>query len=150
MIQNERSSWSPSFDRILPKKNINSTLRGCHHSVDPTAATKFQNLSCKLALPTSGAATGVARGGRVPPMTAKVCQKSGKREKIRKKEEKLGRKVKNWEVSFTLPLLTDKAGYATAPYQHPNSQKHNFHQAAEPRIKPVTLGLKDQHQQANE
>ena len=52
------------------------------------------------------------KGGRVPPLTAKKkCQKSGK---IGKKEEKSGRKVKNREVSFTLTLLTDRAGYATA------------------------------------
>ena len=54
------------------------------------------------------------KGGRVPPLTAKICQKSGKnQEKLGKKEEKSGRKGKNREVSFTLPLLTDKAGYAT-------------------------------------
>ena len=50
------------------------------------------------------------QGGRVPPLTAKkfaIIQ-----EKIRKKEEKLG-KGKNWKGSFTLPLLTDRAGYAT-------------------------------------
>ena len=38
------------------------------------------------------------------------------REKIRKnrgKKEKSGRKGKNLESSFTLPLLTDRAGYAT-------------------------------------
>ena len=50
-------------------------------------------------------------------MTAKICQKSGKNQeksgKIVKKEEKSGRKGKNREVSFTLPLLTDRAGYAT-------------------------------------
>ena len=57
------------------------------------------------------------KGGRVPPLTAKKkkCQKSGKiQEKSGKKEEKSGRKVKNREVSFTLTLLTDRAGYATA------------------------------------
>ena len=57
------------------------------------------------------------KGGRVPPLTMKICPKSGKkREKIRKKrekEDKSGRKGKNREVSFTLPLLTDRAGYAT-------------------------------------
>ena len=47
------------------------------------------------------------KGGRVPPLTAKKMPKIGK------KEEKSGRKVKNLEVSFTLPLLTDRAGYAT-------------------------------------
>ena len=53
------------------------------------------------------------KGGRVPPLTAKKKKKK-KMPKIRKKEEKLGRKVKNREVSFTLTLLTDRAGYATA------------------------------------
>ena len=48
---------------------------------------------------------------------AKNQEKSGKNGKnsgeIRKKEEKLGRKGKNQKISFTLPLLTDRAGYAT-------------------------------------
>ena len=35
-------------------------------------------------------------------------------EKIKKKEEKSGRKGQNREGSFTLPLLTNRAGYATA------------------------------------
>ena len=42
---------------------------------------------------------------------SKIRKNSGK---IGKKEEKSGRKVKNREVSFTLTLLTDRAGYATA------------------------------------
>ena len=61
----------------------------------------------------------------MPPLTAKNLPKIGKkRGKIRKnreergkigeKEEKSGRKGKNREGSFTLPLLTDRAGYATA------------------------------------
>ena len=61
------------------------------------------------------------KGGAECPLDrekfAKNQEKEGKsgekREKIRKKEEKLGRKGKNWEGSFTLPLLTDKGGYAT-------------------------------------
>ena len=64
---------------------------------------------------------------RVPPLTAKILPKSGKEEKIRKswgkigkktgkKEDKSGRNGKNLEVSFTLPLLTDRAGYATVLY----------------------------------
>ena len=48
----------------------------------------------------------------MPPLTAKNLPKI--RENGRKKEDKSGRKGKNWEVSFTLPLLTDRAGYATA------------------------------------
>ena len=59
-----------------------------------------------------GVATGDARGGRVPPLTAKKIAKN--RGKIRNKEEKSGRKGKNREGFFTLPLLTDRAGYATA------------------------------------
>ena len=52
------------------------------------------------------------------PNIGKKRGKSGKiGEKIRKNREKRGksrRKGKNGEVSFTLPLLTDRAGYATA------------------------------------
>ena len=49
----------------------------------------------------------------------KICQKSGKRgRKSGKKSEKRGKNRdsigKNWEGSFTLPLLTDRAGFATA------------------------------------
>ena len=54
------------------------------------------------------------QGGQSTPLTAKKLPKIGKkREKIRKKEEKSGRKGKNREGSLTLPLLTDRAGYAT-------------------------------------
>ena len=62
----------------------------------------------------SGIATGVARRGRVPPLTVKKLPKIGKnQEKIGEKSGKSGRKGKNREVSFTLPLLTARAGYAT-------------------------------------
>ena len=64
------------------------------------------------------------KGGRVPPLTAKKLPKIGKRgknqekpggnqEKLGKKEEKSGRNGKNREISVTLPLLTDRAGYAS-------------------------------------
>ena len=58
------------------------------------------------------------KGGRVSPLTAKNLPKiRKKREKIGKKEgikeEKSGRKGKNWDGSFILPLLTDRAGYGT-------------------------------------
>ena len=67
---------------------------------------------------------GWQRGGRVPPLTAKNLPKIGKKRgksrkigektgKIGKKRGKSGRKGKSWEVAFTLPLLTDRAGYAT-------------------------------------
>ena len=51
------------------------------------------------------------KGGRVPPLTAKNAKNRGGE---MGKRGKSGRKGKNREVSFTLPLLTDKAGYATA------------------------------------
>ena len=56
-------------------------------------------------------------------MTAKNLPEIGKKRgeiwKNQEKEEKSGRKGKNREGSFTLPLLTDRAGYATSqePYQ---------------------------------
>ena len=67
---------------------------------------------------------GGKRGQSVTPVSENLPRIWKKREKIRKnrgkksgkigkKEEKSGRKGKNWEVSFTLPLLTDRAGYAT-------------------------------------
>ena len=72
-----------------------------------------------------GEASMGGKGGRVPPK-AKNCPKIRKkkreiwkkREKIRNKREiswkrgKIG-KAKNQEDSFTLPLLTDRAGYTT-------------------------------------
>ena len=43
---------------------------------------------------------------------AKNREKEGNHEKSGKKEEESGRKGKNREDSFTLPLLTDRAGYS--------------------------------------
>ena len=44
----------------------------------------------------------------------KNWEKLGKREeKSGKNQEKSGKKGQNWEGSFTLPLLTNRAGYAT-------------------------------------
>ena len=52
---------------------------------------------------------------------AKNWEKEGKKSgNIGKKEEKSGRKGKNREGSFTLPLLTDRAGYATVQTIGPN------------------------------
>ena len=57
------------------------------------------------------------KGGRVPPLTARnlptIGKKRGKSGKIGKKEEESGRKGKHRDGSFTLSLLTDRAGYAT-------------------------------------
>ena len=66
----------------------------------------------------SGVAIGGAWGGRVPPLTAKklpkIGEKRGKSGKIgRKEKKKSGRKGKNREGPFTLPLLRDRTGYAT-------------------------------------
>ena len=57
-----------------------------------------------------------SRWGRVPP--AKNLPKNrGKEGGNREKEEKSGRKGKNRDGSFTLPLLTDRAGYAIGLYK---------------------------------
>ena len=64
---------------------------------------------------------GGVQGDRVPPLplTAKKNAKNrGKegenQEKADIKEGKIGKKRKNREGSFILPLLTDRTGYATA------------------------------------
>ena len=79
----------------------------------PLKASKFcfSVYFCPIWPSISGVATGVARGADCHPWQRKICQKSGK---IGEKEEKSGRKGKNREGSFTLPLLTDRSGYATA------------------------------------
>ena len=71
----------------------------------------------------SGVASTGASGVQCPLDSKKIVKKreklgeiGKKRGEIRKKsgkEEKSGRKGKNREGSFTLPLLTDRAGYAT-------------------------------------
>ena len=55
---------------------------------------------------------GSIKGTECLPDSKKSAKNWGK---IKKKEEKSWRKGKNREGSFTLPLLTDWAGYATAP-----------------------------------
>ena len=48
------------------------------------------------------------------PLTVKNLPKNQEKGKTKwEKEEKLGRKAKNQEGSFTLSLLTDTVGYAT-------------------------------------
>ena len=93
--------WSMLL-KTVKKKNM-MTIIGYR----PTAKSIFIANS-------SGVATVGERGGREPPLTAKNLPK------IRKKREKSGKKRKNREekakigkVFFTLPLLTDRAGYAT-------------------------------------
>ena len=65
----------------------------------------------------SGVATGGSTGQSATPDSEKFAKNlEKKREKIRKnreREEESGRKGKNREGSFTLPLLTDRAGYPT-------------------------------------
>ena len=54
------------------------------------------------------------KGAECPSWQLKLCQKSGKsgkREKESGKRGKLGRKDTNREGSFTLPFLTERAGY---------------------------------------
>ena len=60
-------------------------------------------------MPSWGYSTRIVRS-TLRVVFAKYREKSGK---IGKKEEKLGRKGKNRKGSLTLPLLTERAGYAT-------------------------------------
>ena len=60
----------------------------------------------------SSVAGGGARGQSVPLDSEKDAKNRKKEGNIGKKK-KSGRKGKNLEGSFTLPLLTDRAGYAT-------------------------------------
>ena len=56
---------------------------------------------------------GVTGGEEREAVGKKLGKRRKKSGKIGKKEEKPGRKDKNQEGSFTLPLLIDRAGYAT-------------------------------------
>ena len=64
----------------------------------------------------SGVASIGARGQRAPLNSEKIVKNREKREKSGKREGKSGRKGQNREGSFTLPLLTNRAGYATTGY----------------------------------
>ena len=69
-------------------------------------------------------------GGRVLPLTVKKLSKIEKKiRKNREKRGKIGKKDKNREGSFTLPLLTDRAGNVTAlflPFSFPLSSYSSF------------------------
>ena len=53
-------------------------------------------------------------GQSVPPPNSEKFAKNQEKKKKLGKRKNWGRKGKNWEGSFTLPFLTDRAGYATA------------------------------------
>ena len=64
----------------------------------------------------SGVATGGSRGQSATPDSekfAKNLEKEGKNPEKSGTRVRIGKKRQNWEGSFTLPLLTDRAGYAT-------------------------------------
>ena len=81
------------------------------------SVSKRPMLRVKGVILASAVATGGSRWGRVPPWQRKISKKNReKREKIGKKREKRTNqeeKAKNREGSSILPLLTDRAGYAT-------------------------------------
>ena len=60
------------------------------------------------------------QGGRVPLDTGKFCKFWGEKEKRGEKsgKMKIERKGNKRESSFTLPLLTDRAGYVTGEKQY--------------------------------
>ena len=53
------------------------------------------------------------KGGKVPPLTAKMCQKLGKRGKKSGKKRKYQEEKEKIGKFLSLCPLTDKAGYAT-------------------------------------
>ena len=92
---------------------VESTLEGIYFMCKVSS----ELIHLKLIIP-CGSGKGGKGGQSATPdseKSAKNREKSGKyQEKEGKKEEKSGRKGKNREGSFTLPLLTNRAGYATA------------------------------------
>ena len=74
-----------------------------------------ENQSVRFQVGNSGVATGGggARGQSATPDSEKFAKDRKKEGKIGKKEEKSGKKGKSREGSFTLPFLTDRAGYAS-------------------------------------
>ena len=77
----------------------------------------YSQLILVISILNSNIASGGGGWGRVPPWQQKHCQNwkkektSGKEGKIWEKEEKLERKGKNREGSFTMPLLTYREGW---------------------------------------
>ena len=78
----------------------------------------------------SGVATG-DQGGQ-----QQVCQKSGKRGR---KSVKIGKKRENREVSFFLPLLIDRVGYATDIRTHTKEKTSNIPFAMMSYFENITL-----------
>ena len=65
----------------------------------------------------SGVAAGGRRGQSTTPDSEKISKigkKRGNQDKLGKKRRNLEEKAKIGKVFFTLPLLTDRVGYATA------------------------------------
>ena len=66
---------------------------------------------------------GWSRGQSAPPLYsekfAENQEKEGENQEKAGKRGKIGKKRKNREGSFTLPLLTDRAGYATGESYSP-------------------------------
>ena len=73
--------------------------------------TEEVHVSCVCAVFSGIAIGGPGGGGRVPPLTVKNLPNIGKEGKNQGKRGKSRRKGKNREGSFTLPHLTDRAGY---------------------------------------
>ena len=87
------------------------------HVVKPQSETNTCTVLCGIILrgyyTSSVASEGGGAGGQSAAPKQKICQTEGKRGKNREREEKSGREGKNREGSFTLPLQTERAGYAT-------------------------------------
>ena len=91
--------------RSLNEKVYSTQVPGITYSLQPEAF---------ISLPGSGVATGGGGGNQ---------ENEGENQG---KEEKSERKDKNQEGSFTLPLLTDRAGYTTTARPMVASKQHNW------------------------
>ena len=86
-----------------------------------TTENVLKHVKCHLnVLKSSGVATGGSRG-KSAPLDSKESPKRGEN---LGKVERSGRKGKNREGSFILPLLTDRAGYATVTKRLFSTPRH--------------------------
>ena len=114
---------------LLPYSTVTMSLNYCQRPVPVcfVCTTGRSEKTCwwssgpdRASLDISGIATGGSKGAewQCPSWQQKIEKKFGKNRgksgKHQEKEEKLGRKGKNWEGSFTLSILTDRAGYTLA------------------------------------
>ena len=108
------------YSRPFPSKHGNYTLeKHDNYTLENRQLPVFAGIPSRLVLAKQWRSNWGCKGGRVPPLTAKKIAKN--REKEGEIRKKWGKKRRNREgrakirkvFFFNLPLLTDRAGYAT-------------------------------------